>query len=190
MTANLSRCVLLSLCVLVFWIVGATGMAQATDQVPVPPAREDFASPSGAFLFRLEAPPDFQTGRSFGLLHAVEDGVARLLWRREMPHAWRARRVLVSDSGRVLLLDDWFNTRNRYAVVVMSPDGALVASHAFDALPEALEAPVPAIVRAAQQGIWIGGHPEIAPDGEVALVPAAGKHLAIDLRDGSLSAQP
>ncbi len=160
------------------------------DEVPKPPAVEEFSSPSGAYSFVLYAPEDWQSEAPEGELFRRDGGARTSLWRRSLPQEYRARFALVSDQGRVAMLDDWWNTRSGFAVVVVGPDGKDVAIRNFEAVRAALGVSTARLVAAARHGPWISAQPGLGPDGRRAEVPAAGKRLVIDLEDGALSAAP
>ena len=167
---------------------GSATVSEAADVVAGPPEIEESVSPSGSFRLRLLAPRDLRGGPPAAELHRLEDGGEERLWRRDLPHVWRPRMALVDDSGRVLLLDEWLNTKSRLAVMVLNPRGDEIVVHDFEAVREALDEPARVVVARAEQGWWIAGSPWLT-DGLV-VVPAAGKHLVIDLATGALSTRP
>jgi len=182
---RLHRCLAAALIGLATTAMGAI----AVDEVPSPPASEEIASPSGSYVLELSAPFDWQTGSPEGALYALTGDSRHLLWQRALPHQWRARFALVSDGGRVLLLDDWWNIPSARAVMVLGRDGAVVAVRGFEEVRAALGVPTPALVEQARHGPWIAGPPRIAAGSEAVRVPAAGKLLVVDLADGSLSSE-
>jgi hypothetical protein len=164
--------------------------AFAKDQVPLPPGEEIFVSPSDRFRLHLLAAPDWTKDRPQAALAAVAAGREEVLWRRELPQELRPRLALVSDEGRVLLLDEWWNTRSGYAVMLLAPDGSEVARHGFEQVVAALGVTVAELDAEARLGRWISAPPRIAGEGRAARVAAGGKALLVDLESGALSAGP
>jgi hypothetical protein len=164
--------------------------ARALDRVPRAPAEERFTSPSGDYVFVLYAPEDWRTADPEGELLRHNGKGSASLWRRTLPQEYRARFALVSDEGRVLMLDDWWNVNSGHAVVVLDPEGRTVAIHGYEAVRATLGQSKKELLARARYGWWLGGRPRLAPGEETALVAAGGRHLAIDLRDGSLSVRP
>jgi hypothetical protein len=157
------------------------------DSISLPPKQAELRSPSGEYLFVFETVPGAKPPRSTGTLFRTTDGERTILWSRELPQEYRARFGAVSDGGRVLLLDEWINVASPYAVMVLSPQGELIAQHDFDAVAAVLGVSRNEIVAAARTGWWIQAPPSIVAGSEVATVAAAGKLIAISLLDGSLS---
>lgn len=184
------RPILAALALTAVLATGPGDRVDAADIVPGPPEIEVFVSPSGAYRLRLLAPRTLDGGSPVAELRRRESGGERHLWRRALPHVWRPRLALVDDAGRILLLDEWLNTKSRLAVMILTPEGEETAVHDFEAVREALAEPVRVVVARAEHGWWIAGAPRLADDAPLVVVPAAGKHLAIDLATGALSSRP
>ena len=160
------------------------------DQVPAPPPVEVFDSPSGTYRFTLRAPADWQTGAPEGELVKTDGSGSKRLWRQALPQEYRARFALVTDRGLVVMLDDWWNVRSGYAVMLVGPDGEEVAVWRYDDVQATLGVPISELVAKAKHGPWISAPPQLDVDGIGVLVPAAGKHLVIDTARATLTAQP
>lgn len=167
---------------------GVPGLA--SDAVPPPPASEAVISPSGDFMLRLRAAKDWQRERPRIELTDLRGGARQVLWLRALPHELRPRFGLVADSGRVLLLDEWWNIQSGRAVMLLDSRGETVATHGYEAVRAALGVDDAALQAGARFGPWIAGRPELAPDGRTALVPVAEGALVVDLETGALSARP
>jgi hypothetical protein len=160
-----------------------TSKSQSADWIALPPAREEFSSPGGSFLFALTVTEK----RSVGELFEVRADRREFRFRRDLPHEYRPRFAAVSDEGHVLLLDEWINIASRYAVMVLDAKNEVVAEHDFHAVANALGVPGSEIVPLARHGSWLQSPPSLGPGEETATVEAAGKVLRINLRDGTLS---
>jgi hypothetical protein len=111
-------------------------------------------------------------------------------WSRPLPHHHGPRFALVTDEGRVLLVDEVINVRSRQALMLLDAAGTVVARHEFAAVFAALGASEAQLRAAATAGPWLAGPPVLAADQRSALLPAAGRQLAVDLVDGRLTGRP
>lgn len=165
----------------------AAAMLGPTDRIPHPPTLVEVTSPDGVYAFRVSSPDNWKSRRAVGELYQVTAGSPHLLWRRDLPHEFGPRFVLVGARGEVVLLDEWINVMSRYAVMVLSPTNQLVVTHRFQDVQRALDLPSAEIVRRARYGAWLASYPLLDPSGDAALVETGGKTLAIRLSDGHLS---
>jgi len=158
-----------------------------SDKITLPDVRREFVSPSSRYIFAVSTRDNWKYLRGTGELFSVSGSVRKLLWSRELPQQFGPRFVLVSDLGAVVMVDEWINVKTGYAVLIVDRDNRQVAQHGTDDVQAVLQVPINQIVQLAKHGWWISAPPILNASGNVALVKAAGKILAIRLSDGRLS---
>ena len=168
-------------------LISGAAITLASDIVPMPPERKEFASPAGDFVFVLFTTDHWRSRKSVGELFQVTQQGRALLWTRHLPHEYRPRYVLLNDNAAVLLIDEWVNIKSRYAVMLLDRDNHVVAQHDLDAVLKVLGVPIATVTQLARHGWWIVSPPVLDAAGEHATVETAGKTLTIRLRDGHLT---
>jgi len=163
-----------------------TGATAAADRVDYPPKERRFVSASGVFILIVRAVDGWKTPRVAATLSKKGGPV---LWQRELPHYHGPRRVLVTDDGHVLLVDEWINVVSRYALTLIGADGKTLASHSAEQVFSLLAVPRRAISEHARFGPWVTEGPELSADGKSALLWAGGRTLKLRLEDGRISAE-
>jgi len=159
----------------------------AGDRIDHPPERREFASPDGKLKLVIEAVDGWKRLAAHAILYRWQGGAPASLWSQPIPQQLGPREVLVSNEGRVLMLDEGINVRSRYALMLFDPQGKVVATHDFDALMHAAAANNAEVRANALRGTWMGPPATLAPGGTMALVPFAGHTLRVSLVDGQLT---
>jgi hypothetical protein len=159
----------------------------ADDRIALPPLREEFYSPSQAYLLVISTADHWQSQRGLASCYQLHGGASRLLWQRTLPHQYRPRFVVVSDGGGAVLLDEWINIKTPYAVMIMDRRGGVVAQYDFDAVARLVGVAGADIVVQARYGAWLTGVPRLGPTGDSVLAEVGGRHLAIQLRTGQIT---
>lgn len=155
------------------------------DRITLPPVRKE--SPSGTYVFAVSTPDNWRGFFATGELFSLAGSSRRLLWSARLPQRFGPRFALTSDSGTVVMVDEWMNVTTQYAVVIVDPANRPIAWHSTDAVQAALHVPMNRIVEMAVHGPWVSVPPRFDVTGESVLVGAAGKTLIIRLSDGALS---
>src|SRR5689334_8370642 len=101
-------------------ICAASGTMMAQDGIDLPPAERRVASPTGAFALILKTLDNWKTPLVTASL-LRRDG--SLVWRLQLPHEHGPRRALVTDDGRVVLVDEWINVISPRALTLLAADG-------------------------------------------------------------------
>ena len=157
------------------------------DRITLPPVRKEWQSPGGTYLFAVSTPDNWRSFFATGELFSLDGSSRRLLWSAKLAQRYGPRFVLVSDSGTVLMLDEWMNVTSPYAVVIVDRANRSIAQHSTDAVQAAVQVPLNRIVELAVHGPWISAPPRFDGTGERVLVGAGGKTLIVRLSDGALS---
>lgn len=157
------------------------------DRITLPPVRKESQSPGGTYVFAVSTPDNWRSFFATGELFSLAGSSRRLLWSARLAQRYGPRFVLVSDSGVVLMIDEWMNVTSPYAVVIVDAANRPIAQHSTDTVQAALQIPMNRIVEMAAHGPWISVPPRFDGTGERVLVGAAGKTLIIRLSDGALS---
>jgi hypothetical protein len=157
------------------------------DRIALPPLEQRFVSPLGTFVFDLTAIDGWATpSRSMGTLWIREGVGLRELWRRQLPHGFRPRFVIVDDAGHVLLVDEWIKVRTRFALMLLDRDNHELARRSLDDILPLLDIPVADLVRAARFGWWLSAAPLLDDPKDAVLIQTPGNDLRVDLRNGGL----
>jgi hypothetical protein len=159
---------------------------RTSDQITLPDASREFVSPSGAFSFVVSTRDGWKSVHAIGE-HFTGRSSRRLLWSRELPQQFGPRFVIVSDTGSVLMLDEWINVSSQYAVLLLDRDNRQVTQRSTDAVQAVLGVPMNEIVQSAKYGWWITAPPRLDAAGVAVLVGAGGRVLSIRLSDGQLT---
>ncbi|MDP2810069.1 MAG: hypothetical protein Q8O34_07965 [Rhodocyclaceae bacterium] len=158
-----------------------------TDAIVLPPARREFQSPSGKFFLTLVSADNWKTFHALAELSALDGAVRRPVWQQSLPHEKGPRRVLVADSGAVVLLDEWINIPSRHALMLISPEGRTLAHYSIDELIATLDVSRKTISANARLGIWLSSVPVLSADGTAVEFRTAGRGLVLQLADGRLA---
>jgi hypothetical protein len=173
--------------------VGTAGMARSAgtttaDRIVLPPDLRSFSSPSGQYVLELSSADHWRTRLARARLLARNSGSLEPAWTQTLPHERGPRHVLVTDTGAVVLIDEWINVPSRHALMLLSPGGERLAHYSIDALVQMLGVPRRTVAEHGKLGIWLSAAPSLAPDGSAVVLPSAGRRLLLRLADGSLSA--
>ena len=165
------------------------GRGASRDALVLPPANREFQSPSGQFVLTLSSADNWKTRHAVAELAVSADGGERKpVWRRILPHEKGPRRVLVTDTGAVVLLDEWINIPSRHALMLISPEGRTLAHFSIDELISTLGVARKTISANARLGIWLSSMPVPSTDGTAMVFRTAGRGLVLELANGRLSA--
>ena len=162
----------------------------ARDRIEHPPLRREFASPNGQFILVVEAVDQWKRLAAKATLLRNSAATSQAVWSKAIAQQLGPRQALVSNEGRVLMIDEGINVRSRYALMLFDPMGQVLATHDFDALARAAGATEAAIKSHARSGTWMGDKPLLTATGEFAEIAFAGRRLRVSLRDGALSVVP
>ena len=102
------------------------------------------------------------------------------IWRLTLSHSHGPRSVVITDSGTVVLLDEWVRIKSAHAVTVIPPTGKGVQDWSFDEVRTILDVPSKTLTQSAKIGMWMFGTPTVK--GSVVSIPAGGKTLTIDTK--------
>jgi hypothetical protein len=166
---------------------GMPGPRKAGDSIEHPAPRREFTSPNGQFMLVVEAVDKWKKLAAKATLLRTGAAAAKVVWSHAIVQQLGPRQVLVSNEGRVLMIDEGINVRSRYALMLFDAQGQVLATHDFDTLARAAGATEAAIKAHARFGTWMGDRPSLAAAGDFAEVPFAGRSLRVSMRDGGLS---
>jgi hypothetical protein len=159
----------------------------AIDVLVRPPLREEVFSPSQTFQLVIATADQWKSQQSLASFYRLEGGAFQLLWQQTLPHHYRPRFLVVSDAGRVALLDEWINIKTKYAVMILNRHGGLVAHYDFEAISRLLGITGADLVTQAKYGAWLTTIPHLDPTGEAVLAGAGDRQLTIHLDTGQIS---
>jgi hypothetical protein len=169
---------------------GIASVTHAADRESLPPPRREFASPNGRCRLVVETRDGWKTPRPQATLQRIgAEGRAAELWSRELPHHHGPRAALVSDAGRVLLVDEWISVTSRFTLVLIDDANRTLVTYDHAAVMAALGATWAELGAHARSGTWISDSPTLAPDQRSARIGAAGRVLRVDLGDGALTVE-
>ncbi|MDP2834761.1 MAG: hypothetical protein Q8Q28_15975 [Pseudomonadota bacterium] len=154
--------------------------------ISLPPPQRHFSSPSGRFVLTFSS-LDRRTPSVSAELVEVSGTRRRSLWSRLLPHEQGPRGALVSDSGAVVLLDEWINVVPRHAIMLIGPDGRTLALYSGEQLFAILNVPRKAISANARHGVWMSSEPIPSADGKTVEFRCARRSFTLQLADGKLT---
>jgi hypothetical protein len=161
-----------------------------SDRITLPNPRREFLAANGKYAFVVATQDGWKSPHGTGELFAVAGGNRTSIWAHELQQQFGPRFVLVSNTGTVLMLDEWINVATPRAIVIFDRSGKLVAQHSTEAVQAVVNVPMNDIVRLAKQGWWITEPPTLNSAGDQVRVATGGKRLDIRVADGRLSLAP
>lgn len=172
--------------VLLAGMTTAPGRARATDEISRPPARRVFASVSGRFVLTLVAVPHGPGTLAEATLEDISADRRQRLWQRTLPQEDGPRTAVVSDSGAVLLVDEWINVVPRHALMLIGSDGRTIADYSGEQVFSRLAVPRGRITAEAREGVWRSSAPVLAAGGDAVRMRAGGRVVSVSFADGRL----
>lgn len=157
------------------------------DAIARPPAHQVITSPSGNRILVLQAPQNWADKRFTATSYTVSESLCQAQWSQTLPQEYGPRFTLMNDQGYLVLLDEWVNVASDYAVMVVDPEGQVVAQHSFDQVAALLRVPRSEVVERARFGWWISGEPALNRSGTTVQVAAGGRRLQVTMATGQLS---
>lgn len=158
------------------------------DVISKPPSPRQFVSPSGRFTLMLQlAVPERPPRVSAQLFDNASAAPSQPLWQQVLPHEWGPRTALVTNEGRVVLVDEWINVVSRRALTVLDVQGKTQRVHHAEEVFKLLDVPRRSISDAATAGPWRTGEPVLSADGETVELRSAQRRLLLSTRTGQLT---
>ncbi len=154
--------------------------------ISLPPDRREFLSAAGNFVLALDTADHWKTPRATAELLSVDGALRRPLWQRVLPHDKGPHRVLVSNSGTVVLIDEWTLAPSRHALVCINPEGQTLAQYSTAQLARRLGVARKTVAARARRGRWLSRVPVLHADGSAVDLRAGGRRLVLRLADGGL----
>lgn len=161
--------------------------ACGNDLKVLPPGLRCFFSPSGTYLLEVRSTDQGRQPQSQAGLFLISAEGRRNLWFAELPHRYGPGFVFVSDSGEVLLVDEWIKTPSPYALTLYAKTGAVVARYSMMDIVTVSGISSPELVTRARVGPWMSAPPKLPPTRESVMLEAGGVDLEISFSSGRLS---
>lgn len=184
-----------------FLVIASLTMAQVdgiaannmppNDSMPLPPVSKEVESKNGAFRFRVYTTDNWRTPFPQGTLSVGSSSAQRVAWQVKLPHQYGPRYTLVTTTGDVILLDGWLNIKPDYAVAILNGSQGSLISFSYEDVLRSLKISPAVLAEKARFGSWwITGKPSLDASGNLALIPAGGKTLIVDIRQAKIYAKP
>ena len=186
------RCLIRAVCAAPLYCVASAVLGAAPiarDRIEFPPVRREFDSPGLRHRLVVETTDGWKTPQPSASLYRLDGAKPELRWTQRLPHHHGPRSTIVTDDGRVLLADEIINVNSRYALMLFSPDGRILATHDHRAVIAALGATAAEIAANSRLGTWMTDAPVLAADGRSARIAAGGRALLVTLESGRLSVE-
>lgn len=169
----------------------AANNVPSNDSMHLPPVSTEVESKNGAFRFRVYTTDNWRTPFPQGTLSVGSSAARRVAWQVKLPHQYGPRYTLVTKTGDVILLDGWLNIKPDYAVAILKgSQGSLVSFNYEDVLHSLKVSPAVLSEKARFGSWWITSKPSLDASGNLALIPAGGKTLIVDVRQAKIYAKP
>lgn len=152
-----------------------------TDQRVDPPSQRLVHSPDKEATLKIATLDHWQTPFPTATLTINND----LRYTVTLPHWHGPKHALVTDDGIAVLLDEWPNIKNQYAVTVLSPQGQILKSWSTQQIQDLLGLTAEQLATRATQGVWLSGRP--AQTQTTVQIPAAQTTLNLDLKTLTLT---
>lgn len=169
---------------------GASGGAAprvVRDVISRPPSPRQFVSPSGRFRLVLQLALPQRPPRVVAELFDDGGGApGRSVWQQQLPHEWGPRTALITDEGRVVLVDEWINVASRRALTLLDLQGKTQLVYSAEQIFDLLAVPRRSISGAATAGVWRTGEPLLSADGLWVEIRSAGRKLRLSTTTGQL----
>jgi hypothetical protein len=162
--------------------------AVVPDERVLPPARRVFESASRNFALSVSTADQWQTPSARVTLQQLAPAPVRTVWEQTLPQEHGPRRVIVTNQGVVVMVDEWINVPSRFALMILDARGQRVANYSLDELITTLAVPRSAISANATLGIWLSAEPVLTADGGSVSFRVGGRGLIVRLSDGVLTA--
>lgn len=152
-----------------------------------PPLLRAFQSPAGSHVLEVRGTDGWKLPNALAELFSIGRGGRRTLWSKALPHRYGPWSAIVSDSGSVLLLDEWVKTPSQFALMLIDAAGTEIARYSMSDIAEVSGVPTSKLVTTARIGPWMSASPKPAFDRRVVMLEAGGVPLEIDLVSGRLT---
>ena len=120
------------------------------------------------------------------MVYVERDGSTRQVWHRRIAHKYGPRLTFVSDSGRVLMLDEYEPTVTDRAITLLDIDGNQVVSYSTQQVLTVMGKDLGQTLDSSTNGWWISGSPTFSSNQKELIVGTANGYLNINLLDGRL----
>ena len=127
------------------------------DKRRTPELVREFLSPSGNFLLRVIGTEAWLTPYASAELFRVDlkTSTCELIWRIDkLPHRLGPAMALVSNSGLVILIDEWVKTPSPVAITVLDQKGKTKAVYSFADIARLTKNSEAMMIEDAKVGVW------------------------------------
>ena len=165
----------------------ASNSQPEADLIDLPPSTRTELSVNRKFEFSVVSTSNWQTPNSRGVLVEINSGKRKIIWQQNLPQQYGPRFILPSDSGQVLLLDDWLNIKSAQAIYIIHPFSGSKTAYSFDQIIKQSGFSASTLTAHARYGSWwIAGMPSLEKGGNIAVIPVAKRNIVVDLNTGKL----
>lgn len=161
--------------------------AHGKDVKVLPPEVRSFESPSGAYVLEVLGTAGWKQPQARAELFSVSAEGRSRRWSAALPHRFGPGSAFVSDTGRVVMIDEWVKTPSQYAVALFAENGDMVSRHSMSDIATVSRVPASTLVTRARVGPWMSAAPALAPAQDSVAVEAGGVRLEISLDSGRIS---
>ncbi|MBC7924672.1 MAG: hypothetical protein H7039_03360 [Bryobacteraceae bacterium] len=162
------------------------GAASGGDVKVLPPVKREFLSPSGSHVFEVSGTAGWKSPYAHAELFSTSRGSRRSLWSKDLPHRFGPGSAIVSDTGRVLLIDEWLKTPSPYAVVLFAETGTEVARYSMQDIAQVSGVPSSKLVTTARFGPWMSALPRAEVSRNTVILEAGNVRLELNLDSGRI----
>lgn len=173
-----------------FMITSMLSPNSFADKRKTPKLVREYSSPSGEFHLVVTGREGWAKPHpSAQLFQISESGTSRSqVWRiDELPHRLGPGDVLISNSGVVVLIDEWVRTPSPVSLMVVGAVGKTIKVHSFNDIAQVTGKPKDSLIESAKVGIWQSRRPVISLDSERVQFFTGDTHFTLDLESGVIS---
>ncbi|MEZ6075332.1 MAG: hypothetical protein R3C09_12575 [Pirellulaceae bacterium] len=172
----------------IFAIAQQSGAGWADKRV-LPDAIREFHSPSKNFRLVVVVEEKRTEPVVYAELYRKSDGGVEedLIWRIDkLPHRLGPSRALVTEGGRVLLIDEWVNTPSSFALMAIEKNGTIKLTLSFADLAKLTGNSERSMAESAKFGAWRSLEPYLVPGKEIACLCTCSTPFHLDLTNGEV----
>ena len=151
------------------------------DRRITPEEERKFQSPNGKIVLVVATLDHWKTREPIASLFEGK----KELWKMKLPHSHGPRAVSVTNSGVVVIFDEWINIASDHAVSVISKSGRKNQVWSYKDVQTILEVTNAKLTSTAKFGPWMSSMPWVS--GDLVQIQAAGMILTVDTKTNRIS---
>lgn len=182
------RRLVVTTCVVVIWTALAqTSLALPKDAKVLPPVFRSFTSDNKSFVLDIQGSAGWRSPYATAELFSVGRSGRVRIWSQKLPHRFGPSTALISDSGRVLLINEGMNTPSPRSLTLLDESGAEIARYSIQEIGAIAKVSVSEMLHSARSLMWMSAPVRPLWKRGIIEFEVAGVPLNLNLASGELS---